>query len=465
MEMERLEGAIISQVTADKQEVSNECLHPRFKPLILFAMNVLLLGSGGREHAIAWKLSQSSMLRKLHIAPGNGGMESLGETADLDPMDFAAVERYVRRHEIGLVVVGAEAPLVAGIADYFEASTKTNVMVVGPKKEGAMLEGSKEFAKAFMQRHNIPTARYASFDHTQLDEAIAALDEFQPPYVLKADGLAAGKGVIITSSKEEAVKTLEEMLSGKAFSDAGRKVVIEEFLEGKELSMFAVTDGSSYHLLPSAKDYKRIGEGDTGPNTGGMGAISPVPFLSEEFQQKALNQVIIPTIKGLGKDGIPYKGVIFFGLIKVGSDPYVIEYNCRLGDPETEVVLPRLKSDLLHLFESLCSGLLSEYDLVTDERAATTVILASEGYPGSYEKGREIKGLDDVADIDGMVFHAGTKSSRRKIITNGGRVVALTGRGNDVEEALKNSYKLAEKVTFEGAYNRADIGADVLDLA
>jgi phosphoribosylamine--glycine ligase len=426
-------------------------------------MNVLLLGSGGREHAIAWKLSQSSMLRKLHIAPGNGGMESLGATADLDPMDFAAVERYVKRHEIGLLVVGAEAPLVAGIADYFEASTKSDVLVVGPKKAGAMLEGSKDFAKAFMQRHNIPTARYASFDDSQLAEAIAALDAFKPPYVLKADGLAAGKGVIITSSKEEAIQTLEEMLSGKAFKDAGRKVVIEEFLEGKELSM--VTDGESFHLLPSAKDYKRIGEGDTGPNTGGMGAISPVPFLTDEFAEKALNQVVIPTIKGLGKDGIPYKGILFFGLIKVGSDPFVIEYNCRLGDPETEVVLPRLKSDLLHLFESLCSGLLSEYDLVTDERAASTVILASEGYPGRYEKGREIKGLDDVASIDGLVFHAGTKSSRRKLFTDGGRVLALTGRGNDVEEALKNSYRLAEKIGFEGAYHRKDIGADVLDLA
>jgi len=428
-------------------------------------MNVLLLGSGGREHAIAWKLSQSSMLRSLHIAPGNGGMESLGTVADLNVMDFAAVERYVRRQKIGLMIVGAEAPLVAGIADYFEASTKTNILVVGPKKAGAMLEGSKEFAKAFMQRHNIPTARYVSFDHSQLNEAIAALDTFQPPYVIKADGLAAGKGVIITKSKAEATKTLRDMLSGLAFQEAGKKVVIEEFLSGRELSMFAVTDGSSYHLLPSAKDYKQIGEGDTGANTGGMGAISPVPFLTEEFQEKALNQVIIPTIKGLSKDGIPFSGVLFFGLIRVGSDPYVIEYNCRLGDPETEVILPRIKSDLLHLFESLCSGLLSEYDLVTDERAAATVILASDGYPDSYEKGKEIKGLNDVGGIDGHVFHAGTKQSRKKLYTNGGRVLALTGRGADVEEAVKNSYRLAEKVGFEGAYCRKDIGADVLDLA
>ena len=428
-------------------------------------MNVLLLGSGGREHAIAWKLSQSSLLRSLHMAPGNGGMGALGTVADLDVMDFPAVERYVRKFDIGLIIVGAEAPLVAGIVDYFDASDKSDIMVVGPKKAGAMLEGSKEFAKAFMQRHNIPTARYASFDHTQVDDAVAALGEFQPPFVIKADGLAAGKGVVITESKEEAEATVREMLSGKAFKDAGKRVVIEEFLEGRELSMFVVTDGESYHLLPSAKDYKRIGEGDKGPNTGGMGAISPVPFLTEEFQEKALNQVIIPTIKGLRKDGIPYSGIIFFGLIRVGSDPYVIEYNCRLGDPETEVVIPRIKSDLLHLFESLCSGLLSEYDLVTDERAATTVILASEGYPGSYETGREITGLNDVDGIDGHVFHAGTKVSRKKTYTNGGRVIALTGRGAEVEDALKNSYRLAEKIGFEGVYYRKDIGADVLDLA
>jgi phosphoribosylamine--glycine ligase len=428
-------------------------------------MNVLLLGSGGREHAIAWKLSQSSLLRSLHMAPGNGGMSALGTVADLNVMDFPAVERYVRKFDIGLVIVGAEAPLVAGIVDYFDTSDKSDILIVGPKKAGAMLEGSKEFAKAFMQRHNIPTARYASFDHTQLNEAVAALEQFQPPFVIKADGLAAGKGVVITESKSEAEATVREMLSGKAFKDAGKRVVIEEFLEGRELSMFVVTDGESYHLLPSAKDYKRIGEGDTGPNTGGMGAISPVPFLTEEFQEKALNQVIIPTIKGLRKDGIPYSGIIFFGLIRVGSDPYVIEYNCRLGDPETEVVMPRIKSDVLHLFESLCSGLLSEYDLVTDERAATTVILASEGYPGSYETGKEITGLDDVEGIDGHVFHAGTKVSRKKTYTDGGRVIALTGRGAEVEDALKNSYRLAEKIGFEGAYYRKDIGSDVLDLA
>jgi phosphoribosylamine--glycine ligase len=428
-------------------------------------MNVLLLGGGGREHAMAWKLSESSLLRDLHIAPGNGGMQNLGTIADLDAMDFSAVERYVRRHKIDLIVVGAEAPLVAGIADYFEASSKTNVAVVGPKKEGAMLEGSKEFAKEFMQRHNIPTARYASFGGDQLKEAVEALDNFKAPYVIKADGLAGGKGVIITESKKEAADTLKAMLVSGAFKDAGKRVVIEEFLKGQEVSMFVITDGKSYHVLPSAKDYKRIGEGDTGLNTGGMGAISPVPYLSEEFQQKALNQIIIPTIKGLSKDEIPYHGFVFFGLMKVGSDPYVIEYNCRMGDPETEVVLPRIKSDLLHLFENLCSGLLSEYDLEIDERAAATVVMASKGYPGDYETNVEIKGTEPDAKWDGLVFHAGTKLSRRKLYTTGGRVLAVTGRGGTVEDALKRSYEMAEKINFEGAYFRKDIGADVLDLA
>lgn len=428
-------------------------------------MNLLLLGSGGREHAIAWKLSQSSMLRTLHIAPGNAGMEALGTIVNLDVMDFAGIERYVRKHDIQMIVVGSEAPLVAGIADYFNSSDKCNVSVVGPQKAGAMLEGSKEFAKGFMVRHNIPTARFMSFKQGELKQAVEALNQFQAPYVIKADGLAAGKGVIITSDKTEAASTLKGMLEDGDFQEAGKVVVIEEFLEGKEVSMFVVTDGHSFHLLPSAKDYKRIGEGDTGLNTGGMGAISPVPFLTEEFQEKALNQVIIPTIKGLEKDGIPYQGFIFFGLIKVGSDPYVIEYNCRLGDPETEVIVPRIKSDLLHLFDNLCTGFLSEYDLVVEERAAATVILASGGYPQSYDKGMEINGLDEISKIDGHVFHAGTKSNRKKILTDGGRVLALTGRGNELDDALRNAYALAEKVSFEGAYCRKDIGQDVLDLA
>tara|TARA_B110000285_G_scaffold215502_1_gene261929 strand:+ start:10210 stop:11493 length:1284 start_codon:yes stop_codon:yes gene_type:complete len=425
-------------------------------------MNVLLLGNGGREHAIAWKLSQSSLLRSLHIAPGNGGTGHLGTSADLDLLDFPSIERYIRKNQIELVVVGPEAPLVNGIADYLEDSKKVNVKVVGPRKAGAMLEGSKRFAKEFMNRHSIPTAQYASFKADELDKAIAYLDTFSPPYVLKADGLAAGKGVIITSSKQEAEDTLRSMLVDGAFDGAGSEVVIEAFLDGKEVSMFAVTDGRRFQLLPSAKDYKRAGDGDTGPNTGGMGAISPVPFLTEEFQEKALNQVIIPTIKGLEKDGIPYVGFLFFGLMKVGSDPFVVEYNCRLGDPETEVILPRIKSDLLHLFDSLCSGLLSEYDLVVDDRAASTLIVASEGYPGGYEKGKEIKFSDEIQEIDGHIFHSGTRESRKKVWTNGGRVLALTGRGNDLKEAIKNSYALKNCIEFEGGFSRTDIGQDAL---
>lgn len=428
-------------------------------------MNVLLLGSGGREHAIAWKLSQSSLLQSLHIAPGNAGTQSLGKNVALDAMDFPSIERYAKKNRIDIIVVGAEAPLVAGITDYFEQSNRYDVKVVGPPKAGAMLEGSKEFAKAFMQRHNIPTARYQAFDSSQLKEAVDYLGQLSAPYVIKADGLSAGKGVVITESKKEAVEVLKSMLIDGAFGDAGCRVVIEEFLTGKELSMFVITDGKRFHLLPSAKDYKQIENGDNGPNTGGMGAVSPVSFLTEEFQEKALNQVIIPTVKGLEKEGIPYQGFLFFGLMKVGSDPYVIEYNCRLGDPETEVILPRIKSDLLHLLDSLCSGLLSEYHLEVDERAASTVILASAGYPGAYEKGKEIKGIDDSLPSNNLIFHAGTKELRRKVITNGGRVMALTGLGNDVKDALKQSYALAERIHFEGAYYRRDIGQDVLDEA
>lgn len=427
-------------------------------------MKVLLLGSGGREHAIAWKLVESSLLGELHIAPGNAGMESIRPVQpqmapNLDPMDIPAVQRYVKRNDIQLVVVGPEAPLVAGLADALEAD---GIAVVGPGAKGAQLEGSKDFAKSFMARHNIPTAAYKTFTAAQIDEAIAFLDTFKAPYVLKADGLAAGKGVVIASDKAEAEATLRDMLLDQRFGEASAQVVIEEFLDGIEVSMFAITDGHSFHLLPSAKDYKRVGEGDTGPNTGGMGAISPVPFVSPEFQEKALNQIIIPTIKGLQSDGIPYKGFIFFGLMKVGGDPYVIEYNCRLGDPETEVIMPRMKSDLLHLFDSLTTGMLSEYDLVIDERSASTVILASAGYPDQYEKGLEIHGAD-TAMPRGVVFHAGTKNFRNKLVTNGGRVMALTGWGNTLDEALRNSYALAEKVTFDGAFFRKDVGSDVRD--
>ena len=427
-------------------------------------MNILLLGSGGREHAMAWKLSQSSLLSVLYVAPGNAGTDLIATNVPLDPMDFKAVDRFIRRNDINMLIVGPEAPLVAGIVDYFESSEKhENLILVGPPKAGAMLEGSKDFAKAFMARHNIPTADYATFSTGQLKEAISYLDERTPPYVLKADGLAAGKGVIITESLEEAKKSVENMLENDFFGEAGSKVVIEQFMDGIEVSSFIVTDGSAYRILPSAKDYKKVGEGDVGPNTGGMGAISPVPFVDAEFHEKTLNQIIIPTIKGLKKDNIPYSGFIFIGLMKVGSDPYVVEYNCRLGDPESEVILPLLKSDLLHLFDSLGSGLLSEYDLQIEDKAAATVILTSGGYPGEYKKGYQIKGLETTpSEIEGFIFHAGTTKKRGRIVSDGGRVIACTGVGNGLEQALERSYKLVESIDFSDKQYRKDIGQDIL---
>jgi phosphoribosylamine--glycine ligase len=426
-------------------------------------MNVLLLGSGGREHAMAWKLAQSSLLTQLHIAPGNAGMEGLGILSDLDALDFSAVERYVKKHQIHLVVVGPEAPLVAGLADHLR-SMDPAPGVIGPGKDGAQLEGSKAFSKAFMRRQNIPTARYGSFGAGETDAALNFLNEFSPPYVIKADGLAAGKGVVIVDDLDQARTTVREMLSGRAFGAAGERVVIEEFLDGIEVSMFCLTDGHTFQMLPSAKDYKRVGIGDTGPNTGGMGAISPVPFVSPEFQEKALNQIIIPTIKGLEKEGIPYVGFLFFGLIKVGSDPFVIEYNCRLGDPETEVLMPRIKSDLLDLLDSAASGMLSESDIEIDPRAAATVVVASGGYPGTFEKGLEISGLDHHPDVEGQIFHAGTRLMRKKFVTHGGRVLACTGWGDRLSTAVSNARTLADGVAFEGAFHRTDIGQDVLDL-
>ncbi|HHZ81772.1 MAG TPA: phosphoribosylamine--glycine ligase [Flavobacteriales bacterium] len=427
-------------------------------------MNVLLLGSGGREHAIAWKLSQSSLLSKLYVAPGNAGTDQIATNVALDPMDFNAVDRYIRRNDINMLIVGPEAPLVAGIVDHFQASDKhKDLVVVGPPKAGAMLEGSKDFAKAFMVRHNIPTADYSTFSKGELKEAKKYLDKRTPPYVLKVDGLAAGKGVIITEDREEAEATLEDILENAAFGEAGSRVVIEQFMDGIEVSSFVVTDGSAYRILPSAKDYKRVGEGDTGPNTGGMGAISPVPFVDAEFHEKTLNQIIIPTIKGLQKDDIPFNGFIFIGLMKVGSDPYVVEYNCRLGDPESEVILPLLKSDLLHLFDSLGSGLLSEYDLQIENKTAATVILTSGGYPGEYKKGQQIKGLDNpLNDKNGLIFHAGTTLSRGKVVSNGGRVIACTGLGKGLEQAIERSYKIAESIDFKEKQYRKDIGQDVL---
>lgn len=412
---------------------------------------------------MAWKLAQSSLLTQLHIAPGNAGMEGLGLLADLDALDFNAVERYVKKHQIHLVVVGPEAPLVAGLADHLR-SMNPAPGVIGPGQLGAQLEGSKAFSKAFMRRHNIPTARYGSFGADELDAALDFLREFHPPYVIKADGLAAGKGVVILDDLDEARATVREMLSGRAFGAAGERVVIEEFLDGIEVSMFCLTDGHTFQMLPSAKDYKRVGVGDTGPNTGGMGAISPVPFVGPEFQEKALNQIIIPTIKGLEKDGIPYLGFLFFGLIKVGSDPFVIEYNCRLGDPETEVLMPRIKSDLLDLLESATSGMLSESDVEIDSRAAATVVVASGGYPGAFEKGLEIEGLEDSEDVEGQIFHAGTRLVRKKFLTHGGRVLACTGWGDRLGTAVENAHRIAQRVKFDGAFHRSDIGQDVLDL-
>ena len=427
-------------------------------------MNVLLLGSGGREHAMAWKLSQSSLLSKLYVAPGNAGTDQIATNVALNPMDFSAVDRYIRRNSINMLIVGPEAPLVAGIVDYFLESNKhKDLVVIGPPKAGALLEGSKDFAKAFMARHNIPTSDYQTFKSGELKLAKAYLDKRKPPYVIKADGLAAGKGVIITEDRKEAESTLEDMLENSSLGEAGAKVVIEQFMDGIEVSSFVVTDGTAYKILPSAKDYKRAFDGDTGPNTGGMGAISPVPFVDAEFHEKTLNQIIIPTIKGLRKDDIPFNGFVFIGLMKVGSDPYVVEYNCRLGDPESEVILPLLKSDLLHLFDSLGSGLLSEYDLQIEDKTAATVMLTSGGYPGDYSKGKQIKGLENTTkETEGIVFHAGTTTSRGKVVTAGGRVLACTGIGNGLEQALERSYKLAESISFSDKQYRKDIGQDVL---
>ncbi len=423
-------------------------------------MNVLILGSGGREHAIAWKVAQSSLLRTLYVAPGNAGTAEVATNVDLDPMDFDAVKAFALEHNIRIVVVGPEAPLVAGIQDYFTADPElAGVKVIGPTQKAAQLEGSKHFSKKFMERHNIPTARYASFTKSTASRIGAFLESLKPPYVIKADGLAAGKGVLIVDDLKEAKKVARNMLMSDSFGEAGRKVVIEEFLKGIEVSMFVITDGRSYKILPEAKDYKRIGEGDTGLNTGGMGAVSPVSFVNPEFMEKVKNQVIIPTVKGLAADDIHYEGFIFFGLMKVGSDPYVIEYNCRMGDPETEVIIPRIKSDLLHLFDGLATDTLSECDLEIDDRAATTVMLVSGGYPEAYEKGKAIAGFDQV---DGsVVFHAGTKNKDGQVVTNGGRVMALTSFGYEPDEALKKSYENAEKLTYEGKYYRKDIGFDL----
>jgi phosphoribosylamine--glycine ligase len=422
-------------------------------------MNILLLGSGGREHALAWKMKQSNKLSQLFIAPGNPGTAGLGANLNVNPNDFSSVKAAVLQNKIGMVVVGPEEPLVRGIYDYFSADAELkNIPVIGPSKLGAQLEGSKDFAKQFMAKYGIPTARYKSFTNKNVDEGFAFLESLQPPYVLKADGLAAGKGVLILDSLSEAKQQLREMLNGM-FGESSSTVVVEEFLGGVELSVFVLTDGKSYKILPEAKDYKRIGEGDTGLNTGGMGSVSPVPFATPEFMEKVRTRVVEPTIKGLQAENITYKGFIFLGLINVGGEPMVIEYNVRMGDPETESVMLRLNADLVDLFEGVAQGKLAERKCSIAPQAAASVVCVSGGYPGDYRKGIAISGLESVKGS--LVFHAGTRSSNGVIETAGGRVVVVSSTADTLQNALAKSYAEAEKISYEGKYFRRDIGKDV----